>query len=142
VRDLIGRLEELRPSTPAAASETATGTMRLADTPSVDASAGATPREARRIPDEATLPLQPSAGETTEGVYDFLAPPRGPGELGRLGPYRVLKVLGAGGMGVVFEAEDPHLDRRVALKAMLPALASRPSARQRFLREAKVAAAI
>ena len=65
-----------------------------------------------------------------------------PDELGRLGPYRVLKVLGAGGMGVVFQAEDPHLQRLVALKAMLPGLAASESAKQRFLREARAAAAL
>src|SRR5688572_12685447 len=46
----------------------------------------------------------------------FLAPPCQEGEIGRLGPYRVLQVLGAGGMGVVFRAEDPHLRRPIALK--------------------------
>src|SRR4029077_20611447 len=59
-----------------------------------------------------------------------------------LGPYRVLKVLGAGGMGVVYQAEDPHLQRLVALKAMLPRPAASASARERFLREARAAAAI
>src|SRR5262249_7079741 len=59
-----------------------------------------------------------------------------------LGPYRVLKVLGAGGMGVVFHAEDPQLQRAVALKVVLPALAASASARERFLREARAAAAI
>jgi hypothetical protein len=101
-------------------------------------------------------------------LYDFLAPPRaadeqgrpGPGfarrgigrvprpkaqaldELGRLGPYRVLRVLGAGGMGIVFLAEDMQLQRQVALKAMRPVLAVSKSARERFLREARAAAAI
>ncbi|HEV3262871.1 MAG TPA: serine/threonine-protein kinase [Gemmataceae bacterium] len=143
VRELIGRLQELRRPTPPPASDTATGTIRLGDTPSVEGSAGAIPPEAGRVPDEATLALQaPPIEEPTQGLYDFLAPARGAQELGRLGPYRILKVLGAGGMGVVFEAEDPHLDRLVALKALLPALASRPSARRRFLREARAAAAI
>ena len=45
-------------------------------------------------------------------------------------------------MGVVFQAEDPALKRKVALKAMLPALAASGSAKQRFLREAQAAAAI
>jgi serine/threonine protein kinase len=78
----------------------------------------------------------------TAGDLSFLSPPQGPGELGRLGPYRVLKVLGSGGMGVVFEAEDVRLMRRVALKAMKPSVAAKPENRQRFLREAQIAAKI
>jgi len=74
--------------------------------------------------------------------YDFLAPAEKLDEIGRLGPYRVLKVLGAGGMGVVFRAEDPGLQRLVALKAMLPSIASSPSAKERFFREARAAAAL
>jgi len=72
----------------------------------------------------------------------FLAPPERPDEIGRLGPYRILAVLGRGGMGVVFRAHDPALDRLVALKAMLPGVATAPAARERFLREAKAAAAL
>src|SRR5207302_2368288 len=75
-------------------------------------------------------------------VWDFLAPAQRPDEIGRLGPYRVLAVLGAGGMGVVFSAEDPQLKRLVALKAMLPRMAGAESGRHRFLREARAAAAI
>ncbi len=75
-------------------------------------------------------------------LCEFLAPAQAPDELGRLGPYRVLEVLGAGGMGVVFRAEDPELRRPVALKAMLPSLGASQSARKRFLREAQAAAAI
>jgi len=73
---------------------------------------------------------------------DFLSPPQAAGEIGRLGSYRILKVLGKGGMGVVFLAEDPTLQRTVALKAMLPELANKASAKERFLREARATAKI
>jgi formylglycine-generating enzyme required for sulfatase activity/serine/threonine protein kinase len=75
-------------------------------------------------------------------VGGLLTPAEGPGEIGRLGGYRVLEVLGTGGMGVVFLAEDPVLHRRLALKTLKPALAASETARQRFLREAQAAAAI
>jgi serine/threonine protein kinase len=75
-------------------------------------------------------------------LIDFLSPPQSDGELGWLGKYRILKVLGHGGMGVVFQAEDPRLKRAVAIKAMLPALAASASAGQRFLREAQAMAAV
>jgi len=79
---------------------------------------------------------------TAPPAYAFLAPAQAPDELGRLGPFRVLKVLGQGGMGVVFVAEDVQLGRRVALKAMLPEVANKPAARERFQREARTAATI
>ncbi len=74
--------------------------------------------------------------------YDFLAPPRRPGEIGWLGGYRVVQVLGTGGMGIVFQAEDTYLRRSVALKVMRPALSGSDEARRRFLREARLAAAL
>ncbi|HTU18544.1 MAG TPA: bifunctional serine/threonine-protein kinase/formylglycine-generating enzyme family protein [Gemmataceae bacterium] len=73
---------------------------------------------------------------------DFLSPAQKPDEMGRLGPYRVLKVLGAGGMGMVLLGEDPTLKRPVALKVMRPDIAKDNTARQRFLREAQATAAI
>jgi hypothetical protein len=72
----------------------------------------------------------------------FLAPPQQADEIGRLGPYRVLEPLGSGGMGMVYLAEDTVLNRQVALKVMKPSLAAEPTARQRFLREARAAAAV
>ncbi len=56
--------------------------------------------------------------------------------------YRVLDKLGQGGMGEVFLALDTSLDRKVALKFLPPGLQGDEVARQRFLREAKSAAAI
>ena len=70
----------------------------------------------------------------------FLATAQGRDEMGRLGAFRILKILGKGGMGMVFLADDPELERNVALKVMLPKIAANPSAKQRFLREARAAA--
>jgi serine/threonine protein kinase len=79
---------------------------------------------------------------TREVVLDGLRPPRGSDELGRLGPYRVLRILGTGGMGIVFAAEDTQLQRSVALKVMRTVLAKDSAHRERFLREARATAAI
>jgi WD40 repeat protein/serine/threonine protein kinase len=73
-------------------------------------------------------------------LTSFLAPPEADGELGRLGGFRILTILGHGGMGVVFQGEDPKLGRQVAIKAMLPHLAGSKSGQERFLREARAAA--
>ena len=99
------------------------------------------------VPPSENVTLAPDAVAATlvraEGnLCDFLAPPEAPDEIGRLGPYRVLQVLGRGGMGVVFRAENLKLGRTVALKVMLPAMTATTSARERFLREARTAAAI
>ncbi len=89
--------------------------------------------------------------ELTPGVFE--APP--PDQLaaieptatsakmpGQLGPYRLVRILGAGGMGVVYEAEDPTLQRKVALKVMKAGHDLIPQAHARFLREARAAAAL
>jgi serine/threonine protein kinase len=75
-------------------------------------------------------------------LTDFLRPKQADDELGRLGTYRILKILGHGGMGVVYKAEDPKLKRVVAIKAMLPVLAASASAGKRFLLEARAMAAL
>jgi tetratricopeptide (TPR) repeat protein/predicted Ser/Thr protein kinase len=56
-----------------------------------------------------------------------------------IGKYQVHKVLGHGGMGTVYEALDPALQRKLAVKTMIPGLADAPELRLRFLREAQAA---
>jgi serine/threonine protein kinase/predicted anti-sigma-YlaC factor YlaD len=72
----------------------------------------------------------------------LLDPPDAAGDLGKLGPYRILQLLGQGCMGTVLKAFDPALSRTVAIKVLAPQLAASSSARQRFAREARAAAAI
>ena len=57
-----------------------------------------------------------------------------------LSHYRILELLGAGGMGEVYRARDLHLDRDIAVKVLLRGSLADPSARQRFQREAHVLA--
>ena len=59
-----------------------------------------------------------------------------------LGPYRIVAELGRGGMGVVYTAHDPRLDRHVAIKLLPPDLTRDDTAKQRFLQEAKAASAL
>src|SRR5262249_29607853 len=89
---------------------------------------------------EDTAPPVPPPGPPRD--YPFLAPPQGLDELGRLGPYRLLNVLGTGAMGVVFRAEAPRLRGRVALRVMKPSPAAFAASPRRFLREAQLAAAL
>jgi serine/threonine protein kinase/formylglycine-generating enzyme required for sulfatase activity len=91
---------------------------------------------------ELTLSPADSRTDDTEDGLDFLTPPSRKDELGRLGGYRILRVLGTGGMGMVLDAEDPKLGRHVAIKVMRPRVASNLRARDRFVREAQAAAKV
>ena len=59
-----------------------------------------------------------------------------------VGPYRIIRVIGRGGMGVVYEAEDTRLGRRVALKSLPHAGAADDRQRRRLRQEARAAAAL
>src|SRR2546426_8351502 len=60
----------------------------------------------------------------------------------RLGPYEILSPLGVGGMGEVYRAHDTKLNRDVAIKVLLPAVANDPERLARFSREAQLLASL
>lgn len=59
-----------------------------------------------------------------------------------VGQYRLVRQIGRGGMGVVYEAKDTRLGRAVALKFVLPELSAHERIKRRFIREAKAASAL
>jgi uncharacterized protein (TIGR03067 family) len=77
-------------------------------------------------------------------LYDlsFLAAPTKAGLLGRLGHYEIQQVIGKGSFGIVLKGFDERLHRVVAIKVLSPAFAANGSARKRFIREARAAAAV
>jgi hypothetical protein len=92
-----------------------------------------------------TPPDEETQGErrpTPGDELPFLDPPAEPGHLGRMGYYEVYSIVGRGGMGVVLKAFDERLHRIVAVKVLGPQYATSGSARARFAREAKAAAAV
>ncbi|MBO0701226.1 MAG: serine/threonine protein kinase, partial [Zavarzinella sp.] len=109
-----------------------------------DGSSEPTLDEARhgRWPDAAATISGAAPEDTDEDQLAILRPVDDPGLIGKIGEYQVSRELGRGGMGVVFDAFDPVLHRRVAIKVLAPYLASGRRARQRFLREARASAAI
>jgi serine/threonine protein kinase len=93
--------------------------------------------------DEARLVDSTGSAESPAPAWMDLIDGLSPGEsIGAVGPYRIDRLLGRGGMGVVFQAFDSTLRRPVAIKFLSPRLAVSPLARTRFTREAQAAAAV
>ena len=82
----------------------------------------------------------PSASAPQPLQQHDAAPPPEAAQPQSIGKYRVVRRLGRGGMGAVFQAFDPHLERDVALKVMLPQFADQPEHKLRFEREARAVA--
>lgn len=78
---------------------------------------------------------QPTAEHLITVDLDHLFPEK-------FGQYRVLKLIGKGGMGSVFLAEDPVLKRKMAIKTLRAELATNAVSKERFLREAKIVSAL
>ncbi|MCA9047504.1 MAG: serine/threonine protein kinase [Planctomycetaceae bacterium] len=79
---------------------------------------------------------------TDSMARQMLSPASHPEMMGRIGRYDVERLIGSGGMGVVFKAFDTELNRPVAVKVLAPYLAGSGAARKRFAREARAAAAV
>jgi serine/threonine protein kinase/WD40 repeat protein len=117
--------------------------LRRGERPSVSAFVARDPVRAQEIREFLSAlvlveGLKPQAQETVGAGW---AGPVGLGPgLERLGDFRVLRELGRGGMGVVYEAEQESLGRRVALKVLAPSVSRTPQQIRRFVREARAAA--
>jgi serine/threonine protein kinase len=107
------------------------------------------------LPSDDTIGLEPTpdsppsslthadfGSKRDDDLLTFLSPSTQSGSLGRLGHYEVQEVVGKGGFGIVLRAFDEKLHRAVAIKVLAPSYAAIGSARARFIREARTAAAI
>jgi serine/threonine protein kinase len=87
-------------------------------------------------------PDQTTIRRPHEDPASDLSPVSPPEVPSRIAGCEVTRVIGHGGMGLVYQAYDPALRRRVAIKVLSPQLAREPVARLRFAREAQAAAAV
>src|SRR5207302_3221839 len=98
--------------------------------------------ELKKKASEAVTQVEPVVATAASLELEFLGPAKQPGHLGSIYAYEVTELIGRGGMGIVLKAVDPSLHRFVAIKVLAPHLAASETARGRFQREARAAAAV
>jgi serine/threonine-protein kinase len=91
-------------------------------------------------PSSLATPPSGLAEEEGEDIARLLAPPQAPGELGRVGPYSIQRLLGRGGMGIVFAARQARPQRLVALKMILAGGHLDRQRLERFRKESEIVA--
>jgi WD40 repeat protein/serine/threonine protein kinase len=127
-------------------AEEFTTRVRQGGLPDIEAYAGGHPALAGRIRElfPALLMLEGLAAGATAPAVGGPPPPAGPGpNPGQsFGPYRIVREVGRGGMGIVYEATHLALTKRVALKVLPVCSPGAASRLERFLREARTAAAL
>ena len=111
------------------------GRCRAGERPSVDEYLARHPHLADELrPVLSAVLMMERAKPRREDAVVRVAPP------GRIGEFRIVREIGRGGMGVVYEAEEEALGRRVALKVLAPHLVADERLRARFRREARAVA--
>ncbi|WP_182871256.1 WD40 repeat domain-containing serine/threonine protein kinase [Stieleria mannarensis] len=151
IEDLVGQAVGSLPPTDSAywkAVAAVSGQFQTQDTPNVDANdtSETLAPSSESDADQSSIPLDPDNTPTIEAAspvaLPFLKKSDDPAYIGRLHHFEVSRVIGRGGMGIVLEAFDTHLQRNVAIKVLNPEYAKNDVARQRFCREGRAAAAI
>ncbi|WP_372895039.1 WD40 repeat domain-containing serine/threonine protein kinase [Stieleria sp.] len=161
IEDLVGQAVGALPPSDSAywkAVAAVSGSVHGQDTPNVDASVTHLPASeggesntsgpsssagpSDQSPAASDPDLTPTIEAATPVALPFLKKSDDPAYIGRLHHFEVSRVIGRGGMGIVLEAFDTHLQRNVAIKVLNPEYAKNDVARQRFCREGRAAAAI
>lgn len=105
-------------------------------------------RDSKVLPNEVPAFLKhlgkqhPSQFAADDDFRSYLDEPKSDEEIGRIGGFPVIEVIGSGSMGIVLRGRDEDLSRDVAIKILRPSLSAHPRYRERFLREARAMAAI
>ena len=143
------RLDAVTPSFPGDSLTLSEASARAKDSQVVDRLQELSAEELGSLVDTSSLnnqntvvPFKPSERKKWEDLSPWLEACDPDDGIAKLGEFVLTKLLGRGGMGVVFLAEDQKLGREVAIKVLSPSLAHDEDARNRFRREARAIAKV